>query len=107
MANLVIRSSASLSFGLEMDEESLVDLEKAVSYASEYMPTTTTRIETILITLKKMVKTLKNARPILMDIGQDVLNKIEPPTQLLLDSASTGSGVKGTGSGVHVVENCI
>jgi hypothetical protein len=94
-----IRGKASLSFTLEMDEESLVDLERAVSYASEYMPTTTPRLELLLVTVKKMVKTLKNASPILLDIGQDVLQRSEP-LQLLDSSASSGVGVR-------VVENSI
>jgi hypothetical protein len=102
-----IRGKASLSFTLEMDEESLVDLERAVSYASEYMPTTTPRLELLLVTVKKMVKTLIHASPILLDIGQDVLHRSDPQPQLLLDGASTGTGVKVTGSGVRVVENCI
>jgi hypothetical protein len=94
-----IRGKASLSFTLEMDEESLVDLERAVSYASEYMPTTTPRLELLLVTVKKMVKTLIHASPILLDIGQDVLQRSEP-LQLLDSSASSGVGVR-------VVENSI
>lgn len=89
MGQPIVKTDANVTFNLELDAQTVSDLEQAVSYSIEYGPDPSPRLLMVLGALKEMVKRLNIAAPYLRDFSFDVVD-IElpkPPTKKLLTDA--------------------